>query len=81
MSDLEERVSQFNSLTLPGQPMAMHMGTSYLVNDLWKEVQRLRALIDSMESRVDAILNDDVCIVCGENKPYENGVCWNCLNW
>lgn len=41
--DLETRVQKFNSLQLPGQPMAMHMGTSYLVEDLWKEVQRLRA--------------------------------------
>ena len=42
MEDLEERVLQFNTLQLPGQPMAMHMGTSYLVNDLWAEVKRLR---------------------------------------
>lgn len=42
MSDLKERVDKFNGLSLPGQPMAMHMGTSYLVNDLWREVQRLR---------------------------------------
>jgi hypothetical protein len=41
--DLQERVQQFNKLELPGQPMAMHMGTSYLVSDLWREVQRLRA--------------------------------------
>lgn len=39
---LKERVEQFNSLSLPGQPMTMHMGTSYLVNDLWREVQRLQ---------------------------------------
>jgi len=43
MDDLEERVKKFNSLSLPGQPLSMHMGTSYLVNDLWKEVKRLRA--------------------------------------
>ena len=42
MEDLGTRVQQFNSLQLPGQPMGMHMGTSYLVNDLWHEVQRLR---------------------------------------
>lgn len=40
--DLKERVDKFNILQLPGQPMSMHMGTSYLVNDLWREVQRLR---------------------------------------
>uniref|UniRef100_A0A6H1ZAM0 RanBP2-type domain-containing protein n=1 Tax=viral metagenome TaxID=1070528 RepID=A0A6H1ZAM0_9ZZZZ len=44
MDELEKRVRQFNSLSLPGQPMGMHIGTSYLVNDLWREVQRLRAL-------------------------------------
>ena len=44
MDDLEKRVQQFITLSLPGQPMSMHMGTSYLVNDLWREVQRLRLL-------------------------------------
>lgn len=44
MDDLENRVQQFITLSLPGQPMSMHMGTSRLVNDLWREVQRLRAL-------------------------------------
>ena len=34
--NLAERVRQFN---------AMHMGTSYLVNDLWREVQALRDTI------------------------------------
>lgn len=43
--DLEKRVEQFQRLELPGQPMGMHMGTMYLVNDLWREVQRLRALV------------------------------------
>lgn len=42
--DLEERVQQFNRLALPGQPLGMHMGTSYLVDDLWREVQRLRKI-------------------------------------
>jgi len=44
MEDLEGRVHKFNSLTLPGQIPIMHQGTSYLVNDLWREVQRLRML-------------------------------------
>lgn len=42
--DLETRVQQFQCMQLPGQPLGMHMGTSYLVNDLWSEVKRLRAL-------------------------------------
>lgn len=33
---LDERVQMFNSLRLPGQGISMHMGTSYLVNDLWR---------------------------------------------
>jgi hypothetical protein len=40
--DLKERVQKFQTLSLPGQGMSMHMGTSYLVNDLWREVLRLR---------------------------------------
>ena len=44
MKDLEERVYKFQTGELPGQPMSMHMGTSYLVNDLWKEVKRLRKI-------------------------------------
>ena len=40
MGDLKKRVDDFNSLRLPGQPFGMHMGTSYLVNDLWKEIQK-----------------------------------------
>ena len=40
--NLKERVQQFMMLELPGQPMMMHMGTFYLVQDLWAEVKRLR---------------------------------------
>lgn len=43
IADLDERVFQFNSLELPGQPMGMHMGTSYLISDLWATVQRLKS--------------------------------------
>ena len=39
---LEERVNLFNQMALPGQPLGMHMGTSYLVNDLMREIQELR---------------------------------------
>ena len=42
--DLATRVQQFVRMELPGQPRVMHIGTSYLVNDLWREVQRLRAI-------------------------------------
>lgn len=40
--DLNDRVTKFHLLELPGQPMGMHMGTSYLVNDLWRELQRAK---------------------------------------
>lgn len=39
---LEDRVMQFDTMSLPGQPMMMHMGTSYLIHDLMNEVKRLR---------------------------------------
>jgi len=48
--DLKERVLQFNMLELPGQPMMMHMGTAYLVGDLWKEVQDLRERVKELEA-------------------------------
>jgi hypothetical protein len=46
--DMKERVDKFNRLELPGQPIMMHMGTSYLVNDLWREVERLRERVHAM---------------------------------
>ena len=42
---LQERVNLFNQMALPGQPLGMHMGTSYLVNDLARENKRLREKI------------------------------------
>lgn len=38
LADLRERVNQFMMLQLPGQPMGMHIGTSYLVSDLLRTV-------------------------------------------
>ena len=40
--DLRARVCKYNMLQLPGQPMGMHMGTAYLLNDLWSELQRAK---------------------------------------
>lgn len=40
--ELEDRVLKFNLLQLPGQPQGMHMGTSYLVQDLISAVRDLR---------------------------------------
>jgi hypothetical protein len=42
---LTDRVRAFEMLELPGQPEMMHMGTSYLVGDLWREVRRLDAAL------------------------------------
>jgi hypothetical protein len=54
MSDktLDERVLDFQLMRLPGQPMAMHMGTSYLVNDLHAEVKRLRTELADAQSHI-----------------------------
>jgi hypothetical protein len=41
IKELEKRVEQFRTLSLPGQPMSLHMGTSYLVSDLWAKVKEL----------------------------------------
>lgn len=31
--------------------MAMHMGTSYLLNDLWREVKALREKLEARQTR------------------------------
>ena len=41
-NDLEKRVGQFKTLSLPDQPLCGHRGTSYLIHDLWREIERLR---------------------------------------
>ena len=43
LADLKDRVIKFTLMQLPGQPRAMHMGTSYLIDDLWREVCSLSA--------------------------------------
>jgi len=45
---LKERVEQFHLMQLPGQPMMMHMGTSYLVQDLWSTLKNLADEIDEL---------------------------------
>jgi hypothetical protein len=46
---LKERVNQFNTLSLPGQPSGVHMGTSYLVNDLWKKILELEKQVNELK--------------------------------
>ena len=50
--DLKDRVEKFLCLELPGQPMGMHMGTFYLVQDLWKEVKERRADVARLQDIV-----------------------------
>lgn len=52
LDDLNERVNAFSTLSLPGQMPMMHMGTSYLVNDLWKAVRTLTAENAALKARV-----------------------------
>ena len=67
MDELEKRVQQFNSLSLPGQGVSMHMGTSYLVNDLWREVQRLRKVI-AAQQKTHTTLLESVPIIDDEGE-------------
>lgn len=69
-NDLEQRVQQYRTFELPGQPMATHMGTSYLINDLWKEVERLRAELDALKSQPPAILPEEAFDIGLEAIPY-----------
>ncbi len=46
-ADLQQRVHQFNMMELPGQPLGMHMGTNYLMNDLWRELERTKSDVPS----------------------------------
>ena len=45
---LHDRVMAFKCYELPGQPMVCHMGTNYLVNDLWEEVVKLRSALKQL---------------------------------
>ena len=44
LDDLRDRVNKFSAMELPGQPMGMHMGTMYLVNDLMRAVEELSVI-------------------------------------
>lgn len=72
MDDLEKRVQQFGMMQLPGQPIGMHMGTSYLVNDLWREVQKLRAELKNAEQNVQGTG------LCSHDWAYPPAVCPVC---
>ena len=48
--ELSKRCLQFKCLELPGQPQGMHMGTSYLVNDLESALIKATAYACRQES-------------------------------
>lgn len=49
--DLTDRMTKFHQLELPGQPRAMHMGTSYLVVDMWSYIKELRDEIEKLHRK------------------------------
>ena len=58
MDSLEERIKQFEMMRLPGQPRAIHMGTSYLITDLWREVKKLRGALDGLQESKEVTILD-----------------------
>lgn len=87
IDDLEQRVRLFETLQLPGQPRMMHMGTGYLVGDLWEAVRELRDERDeyrqfwqnlSNESRSSAQLIDelkaDIADRCARSREREREI-------
>lgn len=46
---LTASVAQFHTRQLPGQPAAMHMGTFYLVNDLWVAIRDAQAAVAALD--------------------------------
>ena len=53
MTALKDKVFQFNVGELPGQPIGRHMGTYYLVNELYEEVERLTAQVEHLKFELD----------------------------
>lgn len=58
--ELNERVTQYRTNSLPGQPIGAHMGTSYLIGDLMAavierdaEIARLREALKNMVWLID----------------------------
>ena len=68
MSDLEARVRQFNEGTLPGQPLGTHMGTMYLVNDLWSSLASERQARETAERERDEAR--ELSVACAEARFY-----------
>ena len=52
-TQLEELVRQYNTLSLPGQPKFVHMGTLNLINALWQEIEFLRKEVSDKDRLLD----------------------------
>ena len=52
---LRKQVLAYKMLELPGQPISVHMGTSYLINDLWNEIERLNDVINEKTWRYENV--------------------------
>lgn len=74
--ELQKTVHDFHAFALPGQPQRMHMGTSYLVNDLVLEIERLEAApkieFVSQGQLESELLNDRTRIM--QVTPYHGGL-------
>ena len=69
---LQERVNLFNQMALPGQPLGMHMGTSYLVNDLARENKRLAAENAELREALKPFAEIEPTILsAGSSLPWE----------
>jgi len=67
LKELEERVLQYKTLQLPGQPMMTHMGTSYLIDDLLAALKDAAALSEGeMGWRpIETAPKDETLIIIG----------------
>lgn len=86
--ELRERVRDFQMLRLPGQPLMMHMGTSYLVNDLQSRILALEKALQPFANYADSrnVVNPEFIITAGSSiakKQLTMGDCyraWHVLN-
>jgi hypothetical protein len=57
--ELEDKVRKFELMQLPGQPAMMHMGTSYLINDLCREIKELEEKLDTLQHYVSDAFKEE----------------------
>ena len=75
LKELEERVLQYKTLQLPGQPMMTHMGTSYLIDDLLAALKDAAALSEGeMEWRpIETAPKDGTLVLVGHETAVFDG--------